>query len=85
MIGELQSQKADRVIADMVITSERAGVIDFTTPFMKTGITILYKNEHHDYTKGLFTFFTSPFGLVLWLCILAAYLTVSLVLFITTR
>jgi len=85
MIGELQSQKADLAIADMVITSERAKVIDFTTPFMKAGITILYKKEYRDYSRGLFTYITSPFGLDLWLCILAAYFAVSLVLFILTR
>jgi len=85
MVGELVSQKADLVIADMVITSERAEVIDFTTPFMNTGITILYKKQIDNYTKGLFTLFTSPFGLDLWLCILAAYFIVPLVLFIIAR
>ena len=43
LIGELESQKADLAVADLVITSEREQVIDFTTPFMNTGITILHK------------------------------------------
>jgi len=85
MVGELVRQKADLVIADLVITSERAQVIDFTTPFMNTGITILYKRQLYDKTRGLFSLFTLPFGLDLWLCILAAYITVPLVLFIIAR
>merc|ERR1719495_204289 len=85
MVGDLVSQKADLVVADMVITSERAEVIDFTTPFMNTGITILYKKQRDDSTKGLFTLFFLPFGLDLWLCILAAYFIVPLVLFIIAR
>ena len=85
MIGELESQKADLVVADMVITSERAKVIDFTTPFMDTGVTILYKREQHNYERGMFTLFVSPFDLDLWLCILAAYVTVPLVVFIIAR
>ena len=85
MIGELQSQKADLVIADLTITKERSEVIDFTTPFMNTGITILFKREKYYYTQGLFAQLFSPFQLVLWLCILAAYFTVSLVLYIIAR
>ena len=85
MVGELLSKKADLIIADLVITSERVKVIDFTTPFINTGITLLYKKEPYNFTKGLFTFIVSPFGVDIWLCVLAAYFTVSLVLFIIAR
>jgi len=89
LIGELASQKADLVIADMVITSEREKVIDFTTPFMNTGITILYQKQlagrEWYNSRNIFTFLTTPFGLDLWLCILAAYFIVSLVFFIIAR
>jgi len=60
-------------------------VIDFTTPFMNTGITILYKKQIFPESGGLFTLFTLPFGLDLWLCIMAAYFTVPLVLFVIAR
>ena len=43
MIGELQSQKADLVVADITITYEREQGVDFTMPFMNLGVTILYK------------------------------------------
>jgi len=85
LIGELESQKADLAVADMVITSEREQVIDFTTPFMNTGITILYQKEHYVYSTNIFSYLTTPFGLDLWLCILAAYFIVSLVFFIIAR
>ena len=85
MIGELESRKADLVVADLVITSERARVVDFTMPFMNTGIALLYKREPYGYTRGLFTLFVSPFEIYVWLCILAAYFTVSFVLFIIAR
>jgi len=85
LIGELQSQKADLVIADLTITSKRSKVIDFTTPFMNTGITILFKKETYEDTSGLFTLFLSPFELDLWLCILAAYFAISLVLYLIAR
>ena len=43
MIGELQSQKADLVVADITITYEREQGVDFNMPFMNLGVTILYK------------------------------------------
>jgi len=85
LIGELESQEADLVVADLVITSEREKVIDFTMPFMNTGITILHKRQLYDYTRSIFAIFTTPFGLDLWLCILAAYFIVSLFFFIIAR
>ena len=45
MIGELQSQKADLVVADITITYEREQGVDFTMPFMNLGVTILYKKQ----------------------------------------
>ena len=85
MVGELLSEKADLVVADLAITSERAKVIDFTTPFMNTGIALLYKREPNNFTRGLFTFFVSPFEIEIWICVIAAYFTVSLVFFIIAR
>jgi len=85
LIGELESQKADLAVADLVITSEREQVIDFTTPFMNTGITILYHKQLYDHSRNIFAIFTLPFGLDLWLCILAAYFIVSLVFFLISR
>ena len=36
-------QKADLAIADLTINTQRYGAVDFSMPFMKLGIAILYK------------------------------------------
>ena len=53
MIGELQSQKADLVVADITITYEREQGVDFTMPFMNLGVTILYKKPTKKVAYGL--------------------------------
>ena len=44
--------KADLALADLTITSKREKVVDFTVPFMQTGITILFSQP----SWGLRTF-----------------------------
>lgn len=39
MMGELLSQRADLVVADLTITYEREQAVDFTMPFMNLGKT----------------------------------------------
>lgn len=41
MIKELRNQKADMAVIDMSITSIRQTAVDFTMPFMNTGVLIL--------------------------------------------
>ena len=43
MIGDILAGKADMAAIDMSVTSIRESVIDFTVPFMHSGISILYK------------------------------------------
>eukprot|EP00108_Taenia_solium_P003322 TsM_000936100 transcript=TsM_000936100 gene=TsM_000936100 len=43
IIGELQFRKADLAVAMLTISYERERVIDFTTPFMNLGISIIFK------------------------------------------
>ena len=78
MIGELQSQKADIVVADMTITYKREQVIDFTIPYMNLGVTILYKKPRRQ-DPDLFLFLL-PFSFDVWMCIIAAYLGMALLL-----
>ena len=47
MIGEVISGEADMALADLTITSKREEAIDFTMPFMTTGISILGKKPLH--------------------------------------
>jgi glutamine transport system substrate-binding protein len=43
--GFFEFQKVDLAIADLTITDERRAVVDFTAPFMITGISIIYKKS----------------------------------------
>lgn len=45
MIGKLVSGEADVAIADLSVTAARDEVVDFTTPFIQTGITVLGKKS----------------------------------------
>lgn len=70
-------------IADVTITSTRERVLDFTLPFMNTGISILYKKPTEK-VKSLFSFL-SPFSNEVWVFVMAAFLGVSFVLFLVGR
>lgn len=83
MIGEIISGQADLGIVDLTITSAREEAVDFTLPFMNTGISILFKKPTNKVTT-LFSFL-SPFSLDVWLYMLCAYSGVSIVLFIVGR
>ncbi|XP_018324825.1 glutamate receptor ionotropic, kainate 2-like [Agrilus planipennis] len=83
MIGEVLSKSADLAIVDLTITAERVEAVDFTSPFMTLGVSILYRKP----TKAPPSFFSfaSPFGNDVWITLSGAYLCVSLALFITGR
>lgn len=83
MIREVMIGKADLAIADLSITSSREDAVDFTLPFMSTGISILFKKPT---TKELeFFSFLSPFENHVWFYVGGAYMGVSFLLFIVGR
>lgn len=53
-------QRADFGITDLTITAARQKAVDFTSPFMNLGITILYKKPTKQ-PPNLFSFI-SPFS-----------------------
>lgn len=55
LVGELVGRKADFSLAPLSITSERKKVIDFTIPFMSTGLAIMYKRPKLPGAKVPFT------------------------------
>lgn len=83
MIGEVVSGKADVAIADLTITSNREEAVDFTMPFMNTGISILFKKPTQKVTR-LFSFL-SPFSMEVWIYVIGAYIGVSVILFLVGR
>lgn len=83
MIREVMIGKADLAIADLSITSSREDAVDFTLPFMNTGISVLFKKPT---TKELeFFSFLSPFEGHVWFYVVGAYVSVSVLLFIVGR
>lgn len=83
MIKQLLDRKADAAIVDLTITYDRESAVDFTIPFMSTGISILFKKPEKS-DPSLFSFLY-PFSVDVWLYMLTAYLGVSLLIFIMGR
>lgn len=83
MIGELRRDEADIAVADLTITSSREKAVDFTYPFMSTGISILYAKPKTKETS-LWTFL-DPFSTTVWNYLFGAFVIVSLVLFFVGR
>ncbi|XP_071541831.1 glutamate receptor ionotropic, kainate 2-like isoform X8 [Panulirus ornatus] len=75
--------KADLAIGSMTINYARENVIDFTKPFMNVGISILFKVPTNQQTR-LFSFM-NPLAIEIWLYVLAAYVLVSITMFIVAR
>ncbi|XP_022241845.1 glutamate receptor 1-like, partial [Limulus polyphemus] len=83
MVGELIRKEADMAIAPLTITSARERVIDFTKPYMSLGISIMIKKPMKK-KPGVFSFL-NPLSKKIWMCIILAYLGVSVVLFLVSR
>ncbi|XP_027722626.1 glutamate receptor 2 [Vombatus ursinus] len=83
MVGELVYGKADIAIAPLTITLVREEVIDFSKPFMSLGISIMIKKPQKS-KPGVFSFL-DPLAYEIWMCIVFAYIGVSVVLFLVSR
>jgi len=83
MVGELVRKEAEIAIAPLTINSQREQVADFTKPFMSLGISIMIK-EPIKQRPGVFTFM-NPLSMEIWMCVVFAYIGVSIVLFLVSR
>uniref|UniRef100_A0AAR2K4K1 Glutamate receptor n=1 Tax=Pygocentrus nattereri TaxID=42514 RepID=A0AAR2K4K1_PYGNA len=83
MVGELVYGKADIAVAPLTITLVREEVIDFSKPFMSLGISIMIKKPQKS-KPGVFSFL-DPLAYEIWMCIVFAYIGVSVVLFLVSR
>ncbi|KAG1670700.1 Glutamate receptor ionotropic, kainate 2 [Nymphon striatum] len=77
------AENADLALTALTITYAREEVVDFTKPFMNTGISILFKIPTESNSR-LFTFM-SPLAIDIWLYVLAAYVLVSMTMFVVAR
>ncbi|KAF7991156.1 hypothetical protein HCN44_002718 [Aphidius gifuensis] len=75
--------KADLAVGSMTINYARESVIDFTKPFMNLGISILFKVPT-SHPARLFSFM-NPLAVEIWLYALAAYVLVSVTMFVVAR
>ncbi|XP_065566794.1 glutamate receptor ionotropic, kainate 2-like [Artemia franciscana] len=83
MIKEILDGATDMAIGDLSINFEREEAVDFTMPWMNTGISILYKKPQKA-PPSLFSFM-SPFSLSVWIWMSIAYVGVSVVLYMIAR
>ncbi|XP_044133817.1 glutamate receptor 1 isoform X3 [Bufo gargarizans] len=83
MVGELVYGRADLAVAPLTITLVREEVIDFSKPFMSLGISIMIKKPQKS-KPGVFSFL-DPLAYEIWMCIVFAYIGVSVVLFLVSR
>ncbi|CAN8006282.1 unnamed protein product [Ixodes hexagonus] len=82
MIGEVVSGEADIALGGLTITSARKNVVDFSQPFLTTGIAALIKKPSK-LQKGVgVNTFLAPFELHLWIGLAASLGAVLLFLFI---
>ncbi|XP_044262845.1 glutamate receptor ionotropic, kainate 2-like [Tribolium madens] len=83
MIGDVIDGVADLAIADLTITAGREEAVDFTSPFMNLGISILAQKPGT--APPSFFSFADPFALDTWIMIALAYAVVSVSFFILSR
>ncbi|XP_033607883.1 glutamate receptor ionotropic, kainate 1 isoform X10 [Cryptotermes secundus] len=83
IVRQLMDKKADLAVGSMTINYARESVIDFTKPFMNLGISILFKVPTSQPTR-LFSFM-NPLAVDIWLYVLAAYVLVSITMFVVAR
>lgn len=69
IVGELVRREADIAIAPLTITSERERVIDFSTPFMNHGISIMIKKPLKQ-NESFFSFM-SPLSKEIWVRVIS--------------
>lgn len=83
MIGELLRNEADLAIVDLTITRKREAVVDFTLPFMTTGVSILFLKPSK--AESDFFGFLAPFSNTVWILLVLALAMTSFFSFICGR
>ncbi|KRX57109.1 Glutamate receptor ionotropic, kainate 3 [Trichinella sp. T9] len=83
IIGELINGDADVAVASLTINFVRSEVIDFSVPYMHLGISILFKKPEK--TPPSLLSFLAPLSLDVWMYMGAAYVVVSLILWLVAR
>uniref|UniRef100_A0A5S6QRQ2 Glutamate receptor n=1 Tax=Trichuris muris TaxID=70415 RepID=A0A5S6QRQ2_TRIMR len=83
MVGELITGTADLAVASLTINTLRERVVDFSKPFLTTGISIMIKKP--DKQEFSIFSFLQPLSAEVWLFITIACCGVSIVLYLISR
>lgn len=73
----------DLAITDLTITADREEAVDFTSPFMNLGISILARKPSN--APPSFFSFADPFALDTWIMLAVAYAVVAVSFFVLGR
>ncbi|KAM7306640.1 glutamate receptor ionotropic, kainate 2 [Ixodes scapularis] len=84
MVGELTNGNADLAMADLTITEQRERVVDFTLPFMSTGLAIVTKKGEPMRPGGIWSFFL-PLTREVWVYVILATTCTIFVMYIGAR
>nr|XP_002733263.1 PREDICTED: glutamate receptor ionotropic, NMDA 2B [Saccoglossus kowalevskii] len=76
MIGAIVKHRADAAIGAVRITEERSEVVDFSTPFISTGISVLVKKKDGEIPNSAFL---GSFHLSVWIFLLVIAVNVTAV------
>ncbi|KAF7262526.1 hypothetical protein EG68_00177 [Paragonimus skrjabini miyazakii] len=83
IMGELIRKEVDMAVAGFTITYEREKVVDFSTPWMTVGGSILFTRPKSQ-KPSLFSFM-QPLAPKVWLYVVAIYLAVCVCMFVAAR
>uniref|UniRef100_A0A914GTZ2 Glutamate receptor 1 n=1 Tax=Globodera rostochiensis TaxID=31243 RepID=A0A914GTZ2_GLORO len=83
IIGHLLRAEADLSVASLTINQDRERVVDFSKPFLTTGISIMIKKP--DKQEFSVFSFMAPLSSEIWMYIIFAYVGVSVVIFLVSR
>lgn len=72
-------QVLDAAVGDIAIVTDRTKVVDFSQPYVESGLVILA--PVHDPRSGAWVFL-KPFTLEMWCVIVAAFFTIAVVMWI---
>ncbi|PAV88609.1 hypothetical protein WR25_19520 [Diploscapter pachys] len=82
MIGYLLNETADVAVAPLSITQERERAVDFSKPFMTTGISIMIKKpEKQEF--NIFSFL-EPLETNIWMYTILSYVCISFTIFVVS-
>ncbi|XP_062531199.1 glutamate receptor ionotropic, kainate 2 [Bombyx mori] len=83
IIGDLIEHKAELGVADLTVTAERLAAVDFSTPFMVLGVSMLFKQTEPP-PPDMFSFM-KPLSLDVWLYLATTFIVISFILLICAR